>query len=136
MTGLMGRSSRCNRLADYLGNGQKHGREPSREELDGDLELTDAFINSMGKRGRLSPHHARLSLESMPKDQRVKLITATFHRLIKPSGVGWHSLETELTNGPKARVRFIRVSPCDGDVGLCSMRGNNTQPSPFMRAGF
>ena len=44
-------------IADYLENGQKQGREQSRDELDervildGDLELTDAFINSMDKRG-------------------------------------------------------------------------------------
>ena len=44
-------------IADYLVNGQKQGREYSRDELDervildGDLELTDAIINGMEKEG-------------------------------------------------------------------------------------
>ena len=50
------------RVADYLENGQKQCREHSREELDervildGDQELTDAFINSMDKRGERYLH--------------------------------------------------------------------------------
>ena len=49
-------------IAEYLVNGQKQGREMPRDALDervildGDLELTDAIIQGMGKEGERYLH--------------------------------------------------------------------------------
>jgi len=71
-------------IADYLENGQKQGREQSREELDervildGDLELTDAFINSMDKRGDRYLHITLAFKEDEVSPEALHAITQDF----------------------------------------------------------
>jgi Large polyvalent protein-associated domain 7 len=71
-------------IADYLENGQKQGREQSREELDervildGDLELTDAFINSMDKRGDRYLHITLAFKEDEVSPETLQAITQDF----------------------------------------------------------
>jgi len=71
-------------IADYLENGQKQGREQSREELDervildGDLELTDAFINSMDKRGDRYLHITLAFKEDEASPETLFAITQDF----------------------------------------------------------
>ena len=73
-------------IADYLENGQKQGREQSRHELDervildGDLELTDAFINSMDKRGDRYLHITLAFKEDEVSPETLQAITQDFKR--------------------------------------------------------
>lgn len=73
-------------IADYLENGQKQGREQSRDELDqrvildGDLELTDAFINSMDKRGDRYLHITLAFKEDEVSPETLHAITQDFKR--------------------------------------------------------
>jgi hypothetical protein len=73
-------------IADYLENGQKQGREQSRDELDervildGDLELTDAFINSMDKRGDRYLHITLAFKEDEVSPETLQAITQDFKR--------------------------------------------------------
>lgn len=71
-------------IADYLENGQKQGREYSRDELDervilaGDLELTDTLINGMSKEGDRYLHITLALKEDEIHPETLKGITEDF----------------------------------------------------------
>jgi hypothetical protein len=71
-------------IADYLENGQKQGREYSRDELDervilaGDLELTDTLINGMNKEGDRYLHITLAFKEDEIPPETLKGITEDF----------------------------------------------------------
>jgi hypothetical protein len=71
-------------IADYLENGQKQGREYSRDELDervilaGDLELTDTLINGMNKEGERYLHITLAFKEDEIPPETLKGLTDDF----------------------------------------------------------
>ena len=71
-------------IKEYLENGQKDGRDYSRDELDervilsGDLELTDAVINNMDKNGERYLHITLAFKEDEISRERLQEITDEF----------------------------------------------------------
>lgn len=71
-------------IKDYLENGQKQGRENSRDELDervildGDLELTNTLINGMDKAGDRYLHITLAFKEDEINHETLKAITQDF----------------------------------------------------------
>ena len=71
-------------IKEYLENGQKDGRDYSRDELDervilsGDLELTDAVINSMEKTGERYLHITLAFKEDEISPEMLRAITDEF----------------------------------------------------------
>lgn len=71
-------------IKDYLEHGQKEGREFSRDELDervildGDLELTDAIINSIARDGEAYLHITMSFREDEVSPETLKAITEEF----------------------------------------------------------
>ena len=73
-------------IKEYLENGQKDGRDYSRDELDervilsGDLELTDAVINNMEKTGERYLHITLAFKEDEISRERLQEITDEFKK--------------------------------------------------------
>lgn len=71
-------------IKDYLENGQKEGREYTRDQMDervvlsGDLDLTDAVIGSMDKDGERYLHVTLAFKEDEVKPETLKAITDEF----------------------------------------------------------
>jgi hypothetical protein len=71
-------------IKDYLENGQKEGREYTRDQMDervvlsGDLDLTDAVIGSMDKDGERYLHVTLAFKEDEVKPEMLKAITDEF----------------------------------------------------------
>ncbi|HDZ7973562.1 TPA: MobB relaxase/mobilization protein, partial [Escherichia coli] len=73
-------------IKEYLENGQKDGRDYSRDELDervilsGDLELTDAVINNMDKTGERYLHITLAFKEDEISREKLQEITDEFKK--------------------------------------------------------